>query len=221
MPTISLPVLWVFVAIVALGFFALLAGACFRLWRKAENRLMDGELDASTSFAGDLKDGELVEIEPPDVKTKGFTGIWGQLFRVWRHYTKRRKLLGKGYVQWVLVGDAFSRPTFVKPKSDGAGIPHLTHDKTKYLFPRSAMVPDQDTGLMTIMHRKGEADPINPGDPFELAIPTDSLMEYLQKGVTSTAPSLLDKFSINPKMLMWLGIGVIVVMAVLSGGLPH
>lgn len=153
--------------------------------------------------------GELVEMDPPRMDT----GRMRQLWRTRKHLKKREKLIGDGYVQWYLVGDAVNRPKFVKPSRKGGGIPELDHDGETYLFPRDALVPSAD-GMWTCVHREGEADPINIRDPAKLSLPADELKEYLDLRVSSSAPGLLDGLGLDSGDLIKLLIGGIIAYAV-------
>lgn len=159
---------------------------------------------------------QLVEHRPPSVKTR----TWRQIWRTRRWLKKRQKLIGDGYVQWYLIGDAVPHPTFVKPKRKGGGIPELDHDGETYLFPRDALVPSEEGGWVCI-HREGEADPINIRDPARLSIPSDELKEYLDLRVSSSAPGLLDGLGIGTGDLIKIAIAGLIAFAAfqqVSGG---
>lgn len=132
-------------------------------------------------------EGDLVELDPPRMNTGGLR----QLYRARKHLRKQEKLASKGYVRWHRIGDSFARPEYVKPDRKGGGIPEKEVDGETYLFPKSAMVP-ADNGMWTIIHREGEADPINLRDPVQTAIDADRLKEYLDLRVSSSSPSWLD-----------------------------
>jgi hypothetical protein len=167
-------------------------------------------------------EGDIVDLQPPDLRTARF-GTLGELFRVWRYLDKRRKLANKGYVQWFLVGDTFPTGKFVKPDAKSGGMRELDHDGVTYLFPRDAMLPDENQGVLTFVHKRGDAEPLNLRDPAHESIPADVLDEYLSMRVSASAPSLLDQFDMNPKDLIKYAIGGIILLAigkgVLEGGL--
>lgn len=161
-------------------------------------------------------EGTVVEHRPPSVNTS----FWRQWWRTRRWLKKREKLIGDGYVQWYLIGDAVSQPKFVKPTRKGGGIPELDHDGETYLFPRKALVPSED-GMWTCIHREGEADPINIREPVRLSLPADELKEYLDLRVSSSAPGLLDGLGIDTGDLIKIAIAGIIAFAAfqqMSGG---
>lgn len=160
---------------------------------------------------------QLVEIRPPSMDTNRLK----QYYRTRKWLKKRQKLIGDGYVQWYLIGDAVNHPKFVKPGRKGGGIPELEVDGETYLFPRDALVPSED-GMWTCIHREGEADPINIRDPARLSIKADELKEYLDLRVSSSAPGLLDGLGIDAgdavKIMIALIIAYAVFQQVLGGG---
>lgn len=156
-------------------------------------------------------DEQIVEHEPPRMDTRK----WRQLYRTRKWLKKREKLIGDGYVQWYLIGDAINRPKFVKPKRKGGGVPELDHNGQTYLFPEDAKVPSAD-GMWTFMHRKGEADPINIRDPVRLSIPADELKEYLDLRVSSSAPGLLDGLGLDSGDLIKIVIAGVIGYAVFT-----
>lgn len=171
---------------------------------------------------GDLgeeqSDDPIEELRPPSVADARF-GWFGQLWRTRNWLKKREKLRGKGYVQWYLVDDQFSTPKYVKPERKGGGLLELKHDGERYLFPENAMVPSEN-GLWTVIHRKGEADPLNLRDPARLSIPTDELEEYLNLRVSSTPPSWWDSLGLDMSDLVKIAIvGIIVFAAIQQTGL--
>ena len=153
-------------------------------------------------------EGQIVNHRPPSVKTR----TWRQIWRTRRWLKKRQKLIGDGYVQWYLIGDAVPHPKFVKPKRKGGGIPELEHNGETYLFPRDALVASEEGGWVC-MHREGEADPINIADPARLSIPADELKEYLDLRVSSSAPGLLDGLGIDSGDLIKIAIAGIIAFA--------
>jgi len=161
-------------------------------------------------------EGNIVEHRPPSVKTRLYRQVW----RTRRWLKKREKLIGDGYVQWYLIGDAVQHPKFVKPKRKGGGIPELDHNGETYLFPRSALVPSEDGGWVCI-HREGEADPINIRDPARLSLRADELKEYLDLRVSSSAPGLLDGLGLDMGDFIKIAIAGVIAFAAfqqVSGG---
>lgn len=157
-------------------------------------------------------DPEVVELDPPRMDTGGKLR---QMWRTRRYLNKREKLIGDGYVQWFLIEDTFPRPKFVKPSRYGAGIAELEHDGERYLFPDQAMLPSDD-GMWTVVHRKGEADPMNIKEPSELAIPSDRLEEYLNLRVQTTPPGWLDAMDLDASTIITLGVAAIIGFAILN-----
>ena len=157
-------------------------------------------------------DPEVVEIEPPRMDNGGRIK---QIWKTRRYLKKREKLLGDGYVQWILIEDTYPRPRFVKPKRFGAGIPEVEHDGERYLFPDQAMIPSDD-GMWTVVHRKGEADPLNINEPAENAIPADRLEQYLNLRVQTTPPGWLDALDLDASTLITLMIAAIIGFALLN-----
>lgn len=165
---------------------------------------------------------ELEEIEPPDFRNTTWPGQG--LWRAWQYKRKRRKLTSEGYVQWYLIDDTFPTPKYIKPKRKSGGIPEYEYDGETYLFPKSALIPSDEQGMWTAVHRRGEADPINPRDADDLAIDADSLKEYLEMRVSSSPPSLLDKFDMDMQDIVKLAVVGIIAYAffqnIVGGGLP-
>jgi len=79
------------------------------------------------------------------------------------------------------------------------------------------MVPSERQGAWTVMHRKGNADPINPDDQDELAIPADALADYLSRGVTVDPPGLFA--NINAKVLLYGCLGILIILVMTVGAL--
>lgn len=157
-----------------------------------------------------------VELPPPRMKGKKLRDLW----RTRKWLKKRRKLKGEGYVMWYLVDDTVSRPMFVQPERKGGGIPEYEHDDETYLFPRSAMVPSEG-GMWTIMHRKGEAQPINIDDPGSPSVSSDALKEYLTMRVSASSPGLLDGLGLDSGDLLKIMVALIIGIALFnqfSGG---
>lgn len=103
---------------------------------------------------------------------------------------KEKKALSKGYVRWHLVSDSLSKARYVKPeREEGGNVPEFEYEGETYLFPESAMVPDAEDGVWTVVHRKGKAEPINLRDETDDALDANALNEYLTMRVTSQDPS--------------------------------
>jgi len=174
-----------------------------------------GELPAPEIDPDELEEDETIDLRPPDVKGSRIPG--GEFWKLRRRRKKRKKLVNKGYVQWFLVDDGWPEPRFVQPKAKGAGIPEVKHDGDRYLFPKQSMLPNTTQGMWTVIHRKGEADPINLRDPSKYAIPTDELDEYLNMTVSSSPPSWLGQFDLDAEDIIKYGIAAIIVFALVQG----
>ncbi|WP_148414925.1 hypothetical protein [Haloferax sp. KTX1] len=153
---------------------------------------------------------------PPNVRQSRF-GFLGTAIKQRRYEKKRKKLANKGYIEWLLIDSQFPRPRFIKPKAKGGGILEYEHDGETYLFPRNAMVPSAQTGMWTVVHKKGQADPINLREPVRHSIGADTLTQYLEKRVTTSPPGLLSRLDINPKDLVMYGMMAIVAFALIQG----
>lgn len=178
--------------------------------------------DAQIEETRDPDEVSLLELPEPELQT----ARWGwpqKLYRMHRQHKKRRKLANRGYVQWYLIDDTYPTPKFVKPETKGGGIPEYEYDEERYLFPKDAMVASEQQGLWTIVHKKGEADPVNLRDPTEYAVPADTLENYLDMRVNTEPPSWLDQFDLEPaEIFKWLLLGLVAFMmlrSVLGGGL--
>jgi hypothetical protein len=149
--------------------------------------------------------------EPPDIKESRLG---------WRNAHKeqkqRKKKAKQGYIQWYLIDETWPEPKYVKPKAKGGGIAEFEHEGHTYLFPRKARLPSEREGMWTVVHRKGEADPINPQESHSPAIKSDTLQEYLTMRVSSSAPGLFDRLDLDPKTVMMVLIGSIILFAILS-----
>lgn len=167
------------------------------------------ESEGLPSLEEQLEQDGPVDLPPPDLK-KGRLGIFSEIRAVRRHIKKRRKMIRKGYVEWYLVDSSFPRPKYVKPEADGGGIPEYKHNGVRYLFPREAMVANEQNGGWTVVHKKGDAEPINLREPSEHAIPPDILEEYSQLIVTDSPPSLLDRFDLDARdAFLYLIVGIV------------
>jgi hypothetical protein len=174
-------------------------------------------------FKNEDGEAELVSFDEPDMETARW-GLPQKLWRMRRKMKKRRRFANNGYVQWYLIDDTFPSPKFVKPRTDGSGVPYVKHDGKRYLMPKEAMVASEEQGIWTIAHKANEADPINLRDPSANAIPADTLEEVATLMVTASAPGLLDKFDIDAQTaFQWLilgFIGFVILQSVLGGGMP-
>lgn len=177
--------------------------------------LPDPETDSDDSQIPDA-----VEIDPPEYSSRW--GAVGNAIRQYRHNKKRKKIAGEGYVQWYLIEDGWPKPKFVKPERKGGGVRELEHDGEIYLFPREAFLGDRRTGAWTVIHRKGELDPINLQEPREHALDADTAKEWAELTVTSSPPGFLESLDISTEELMTYLIFGIIALAVgqqvLGGG---
>jgi hypothetical protein len=177
-----------------------------------------GALGYKTYTAGqedELADiGDDYDLEPPKIKES----IFGPL-AAWRHERKRRKLAGKGYVQWYLIGSSWPRPKFVKPKDEGGGEFEFEHDGETYLFPREAFLPTEDAGLWTVVHQRGDAEPIDLTEPDEFSISAKQLQNYVTSRVTVEPPGWLSSLSSDPKTLIKYAIFGFIAFVLLQGAL--
>ena len=166
--------------------------------------------------------GDVVELPPPDLKKTRF-GKFGEMWALRRHIKKRQKLIKKGYVQWYLIDDTFPEPKFVKPEPQGGTMRELKHDGDRYLFPREAMLPSERQGMWTVVHKLGEADPINMRDPARNAIPSDALQEYITMRPSASPPSFFDKLDMDiedaMKYVVFAFIAIAILNSVLNGGM--
>lgn len=167
-------------------------------------------------------DAQLVSLDAPNLKTARW-GLPQKLYRLHRKAKRRRKFADKGYVQWYLIDDTFPTPKYVKPETDGSGVPYYEHDGKRYLFPKDAMVASEEQGMWTIAHKENEADPINLRDPSADALPADTLEKMATLMVTTDPPGLFDKLNIDARTaFQWLIIGFVgfmILRSVLEGGL--
>jgi len=163
----------------------------------------------------EVEDGVL-ELPRPTVSNSSF-GILGQLWKMRQHYRKEEKLLSRGYVKWFVIDDTWPEPKYVKPEAYGDGVWKVEHDGDPYLFPKGALIPDSRQGIRTVIHKRGEADPINLREPSDVSIPTDVLDEYLTMAVTSSPPSFWDKLGWDTQDLVRLSVGAAIAFAVVWG----
>lgn len=164
------------------------------------------------------EDGE-VSLSPPNLKKS-----WLGLLATWRYLKKQRKLAGKGYVQWYLIGDAWPRPKFVKPEDNGGGEFEYEHDGETYLFPKEAMLPRKDNGMWTVVHHKGDAKPLDLAQPDEFSVSAKQLNNYVTSRVTIEPPGWLSGISTDPSTLVkyaiFAFIAFVLIQGLMSGGMP-
>lgn len=160
-------------------------------------------------------DGSL-RMPQPNLKTTRF-GWFSKVWRIHRHYKKRKKLANKGYVEWYLIDGVWPEPKFIQPEDKGGGLYEYETDGNTYLFPARAMMPNERQGIRTVVHKKGEADPVNLRDPSTNAIPADVLDEYLQLRPTSSPPSWLSQFDVSAEDMVKYAIAAVIAIAVLQG----
>ncbi len=164
-------------------------------------------------------EGGAVDLRPPNLKQS-----WLGVLSTWRYLKKQRKLAGKGYVQWYVIGDAWPRPKFIKPEDKGGGEFEYEHDGETYLFPREAMLPNRSNGMWTVIHRKGEAKPENLAEPDEFAVSAKQLNDYVTSRVTIDPPGWLSGLSTDPQTLMKYAIygfiAFVLIQGAMSGGFP-
>jgi len=112
------------------------------------------------------------------------------LITQWLESGKGDDLLDGGYVRWHIVGSSFSEPMYVKPGSESAGnMPEIERNGETYYFPESAMIPSEEDGIPTVVHRRGESDPINLRDGWSLSVDAKTLTAYLDTAVSANAPA--------------------------------
>lgn len=108
---------------------------------------------------------------------------------------KKQNALDKGVIRWHVIGSAFEKPKYIKPeRKEGGNIPEVEHDGDTYYFPNEASVPAEEEGVPVVVHRKGESDPLNLRDDWDLAVDAGTLTQYLNLRVSSQKPAtgLLD-----------------------------
>lgn len=147
----------------------------------------DPETDAEEP---EWPDGEAL-IEELDVKTSKLAPV-----QEWRARDKRKKLARKGYIEWYLIDGAWPKPKFIKPEQKGRGILEYEHDDKTYLFPIEAAVPNELSGMRTIIHHVDDSKPINVQEPGKPAIDPASLKRYLDMGTTVDPPSWLSSLGL-------------------------
>jgi hypothetical protein len=181
----------------------------------------DGGATVESNFAPEnLENGDgTATISEPNLKNS-----WLGVLATWRWLKKQRKLAGKGYVQWYLIGDAWPRPKFIKPEDKGGGEFEYEHDGETYLFPKEAMLPTRTNGMWTVVHRKGESKPENLAEPDEFSVSAKQLNDYVTSRVTIDPPGWLSGLSTDPQTLMKYAIygfiAFVLIQGAMSGGFP-
>lgn len=176
------------------------------------------ETDEPTRVERVIETDGVIEHPRPNLQTSTF-GLLEEFVRFYRRRQKHRKLARKGYVKWILAGQTYSRPKYVKPETKGGGIPEFEHDGVTYLFPQGAAAADESTGMWTFVHKEGESDPVNLRDPLRTSIPGDTLKEYLTMRVSSDPPGWLDSLDISPRKIVIILMSIIVVFSLLRRGM--
>lgn len=104
--------------------------------------------------------------------------------------SKEKKALDKGYIRWYLVGESVSKPKYIKPeRKEGGGIPEFEYEGNTYLFPEHQMLPDAEDGVWTVMHKRGQAEPIDLQTGNDDSIDAHVLNKYLTQRVTAGDPN--------------------------------
>lgn len=152
-----------YVGVGLLAVLAIVAGAAAVWYYRQFNESVDERFEELLADTDDP-----IEFEPPDIHRTPLDYL-----RVTRHQQKAKKAAKKGFVRWELLGSTASRQRWVKPEKEGNGVPEYKHDGQTYLFPKDAMVIDEETGAWKAQHRIGEADPINLRDPAYPGLDTD------------------------------------------------
>jgi len=176
------------------------------------------QLDYEAAMANGTESA-VVKMPQPDLKGSRLGAI-GRYYRIHKDWKKRRKLAKKGYVRWFLVDETFPEPKFVKPELKGDGMPEVRVDGKPYAFPRESMLADERTGMYTVVHKKGDAEPINLRDPAKTAIPVDKLDEWINLQLHKDPPSWLDNIDVSPRQIMAFALGATVLIAVIYPMLP-
>jgi hypothetical protein len=161
------------------------------------------------------------QLDPPHIK-RTFLEKYLGLLSTYRHQRKRRKLAGKGYVQWYLVDSGWPRPRYIKPEDEGGGEFEYEYDDETYLFPTDALVPNRDSGLWTVVHQRGNAVPINVSEPSEFSVSAKQLHDYVTSRVTIEPPGWLSDIEAGDliKYAIFGFIALILLQGAFSGGLP-
>jgi hypothetical protein len=163
---------------------------------------------------------EAAHIEPPRHQEGLLNAV-----KVLRTHAKKKRVAQKGYVQWYLIDGGWPAPRMVRPEQKGGGVPELEHDGNRYLFPKQAMLPSDREGAWTVVHRKGEADPLplrqrRPGEAPALS--GDAVDDVITRRVTTSAPGWLSDLNLSAEAIMTYLIvafvGLAMAYAFLGGG---
>lgn len=180
----------------------------------------DAELPAADD-PGEDTPGEVGEPARPDLKSSSF-GILGKFFKYCRFRSKLRRKAGNGYVLWYLLDDSFPEPRFVKPEREGAGVPELKHEGTRYLFPPEGRLPHRRNGMWVYVHSKEDSVPINLSHPSELALDPGVLQQYSELKPETDSPSWFNGLDVEPQELfiyLIFGIGLLATIVHLAGAI--
>lgn len=180
-----------------------------------EESLKDISADLVDESEGVPDGGHVVELQLPNIRSARF-GMLGVMWRSWRNYRKRKKVGEDGYIEWYLVDDAWPVPKFIKPETEGGGVPEYEYNGKTYLFPRQGRVPNTESGMWTVVHSKGDAIPINLDVTGQPSLDPQALNEYSTMRPSSSPPSILDKFDVDPQTLLMGGIAVLLVLTGVS-----
>lgn len=162
----------------------------------------------------DSDEPEVVDLEPPQIAGSRF-GPLGDFIHYYLHVRAARKKAKQGYVEWYLVDGTWPDPTYVKPKSRGAGVLEVDHGGDPYFFDRSAMLPNPRTGAWAVVHKADDATPLNLRDPDEHALDPGVLQHWRDMNYQIEPPGFLDNLDIDGQTLWYAGIGLAVLVSVL------
>jgi hypothetical protein len=178
----------------------------------------DGDALATTPAeeSTEADTGTVERVDAPDLGSPRF-GIFSILWSLFKHHKRRKRKARKGYIKWFLVGSTWPAPRYVKPEPDDGGQPAVRVDGQRYLFPQDARTPSVKDGMWTVIHRKGEAEPIDPraneGNPLAGKLNAATLDSYARMAVTSTSPSLLAGYDKSTLMRYGIfGLGAFLMM---------
>jgi hypothetical protein len=167
-------------------------------------------------------DPQAVRLKQPSY-TRMPLGIIKQFWKMRQHYLKEQKLQNKGYVKWFVVRDTWPEPLYVQPEQNADGVPRVYYEGKPYAFPDSGLLPDERQGMLTCIHKHGEADPINVREPADDAIPAQQWHEILNMSLESSPPGLLDRLNIDGQDAVMYALAATIVVAVgwslVGGGL--
>lgn len=164
--------------VVGLGGIAVGAGAA----HYATKRLLEVE---SLEPIDDLGDAQGFKLSNPGRRETRLQS----LIKAYGARRQKRKAVTDGTVRWHLVDSTFSEAMYVNPeRKAGGNVAELDHDGSTYVFPERVMVPAEGEGIPTVVHRKGESEPIDLRSQWDLSIKANTLKEYLTLRVTSSKP---------------------------------